>query len=43
VLMGNGGVYKCRLYSDFVCVIISNRNFTEFSTTANLVLARMIE
>jgi len=31
------------LFVDDTSVIISNRNFIEFSTTANLVLARMIE
>jgi hypothetical protein len=31
------------LFADDTSVIISNSNFTEFSTTANLVLARMIE
>jgi hypothetical protein len=31
------------LFADDSSVIICNRNFIEFSTTANLVLARMIE
>jgi len=31
------------LFADNTSVIISNRNFIEFSTTAKLVLARMIE
>ena len=31
------------LFADDTSVIISNRNFIEFSTTANLVLACMIE
>jgi glycogen debranching enzyme len=31
------------LFADDTSVIISNRNFAEFSTTANLVLARIIE
>jgi len=31
------------LFADDTTVIISNRNFIEFSTTVNLVLARMIE
>ena len=31
------------LFADDTSVIFSNRNFIEFSTTANLVLARMIE
>jgi hypothetical protein len=31
------------LFADDTSAIISNRNFIEFSTTANVVLARMIE
>ena len=31
------------LFADDTSVIFSNRNFIEFSTTAKLVLARMIE
>jgi len=31
------------LFADDTSVIISNRNFTDFSTSANLVLTRMTE
>ena len=31
------------LFADDTCVIISNSNLTDFSTTANLVLAHKIE